>query len=108
MRIREQRKQALVSEYMSYMEKLSYSVNNAVYDLAEDYFGVTNPGPSTRLPNDWLGKVEFGMALEEEFDMNIPDATARGFKTVGDAISYVKANIGKPKKSNKPTKIWPF
>jgi len=31
------------------------------------------------------------MALEEEFDMEIPDEDAEKIKTVGDAINYIKS-----------------
>ena len=41
---------------------------------------------------DSLGIVELVMALEEEFDISIPDEDAEGIKTVGDAISYIQAN----------------
>jgi len=30
------------------------------------------------------------MALEEEFDIEIPDEDAEKIKTVGDAINYIK------------------
>jgi acyl carrier protein len=41
---------------------------------------------------DSLGIVELVMALEEEFGVSIPDEAAEGIKTVGDAVSYIKAN----------------
>ena len=34
--------------------------------------------------------VELIMALEEEFDMEIPDEDAEKISTVGDAIKYIK------------------
>ena len=39
---------------------------------------------------DSLDVVELIMALEEEFDMEIPDDDAEKIKTVGDAVEYVK------------------
>ena len=41
---------------------------------------------------DSLGIVELVMALEEEFGVSIPDEAAESIKTVGDAVSYIKAN----------------
>jgi len=40
---------------------------------------------------DSLATVELVMALEEEFDLEIPDEEAEKIKTVGDAINYIKA-----------------
>jgi len=39
---------------------------------------------------DSLDVVELVMALEEKFDIEIPDADAEGIATVGDAIKYVE------------------
>lgn len=41
---------------------------------------------------DSLDIVELVMALEETFDVKIPDEDAEHIKTVGDAISYIQAN----------------
>lgn len=41
---------------------------------------------------DSLDLVELIMALEEEFDMEIPDEDAEKIVTVGDAIRYIKEN----------------
>ena len=41
---------------------------------------------------DSLDTVELVMALEEEFDVEIPDEEAEKIKTVQDAISYVSKN----------------
>ena len=32
------------------------------------------------------------MALEEEFDLEIPDSEAENIKTVADVVNYIKAN----------------
>lgn len=42
---------------------------------------------------DSLDIVELIMALEEEFDMEIPDADAEKVVTVGDVVDYIKDNI---------------
>jgi acyl carrier protein len=41
---------------------------------------------------DSLDIVELIMALEEEFDLEIPDSEAEKIKTVGDAVEYIKNN----------------
>ena len=41
---------------------------------------------------DSLDIVELIMALEEEFDMEIPDADAEKIVTVGDVVEYIKNN----------------
>jgi acyl carrier protein len=44
---------------------------------------------------DSLDTVELIMALEEEFDVEIPDEKAEKIKTVGEAISYIQDNAKK-------------
>ncbi|MBE6421763.1 MAG: acyl carrier protein [Elusimicrobiaceae bacterium] len=44
---------------------------------------------------DSLDTVELIMALEEEFDVEIPDEKAEKIKTVGEAISYIEENAKK-------------
>lgn len=41
---------------------------------------------------DSLDTVELVMALEEEFEADIPDEEAEKIATVQDAIDYIKAN----------------
>jgi acyl carrier protein len=41
---------------------------------------------------DSLDIVELVMAMEEEFDLEIPDEEAEKIKTVGDAANYLNAN----------------
>ncbi len=42
------------------------------------------------LEADSLDIVELMMALEEEFDVEIPDEDAEKISTVGDAVEYIK------------------
>lgn len=42
---------------------------------------------------DSLDIVEFIMALEEEFDIEIPDNDAEKVVTVGDVVDYLKENL---------------
>ena len=39
---------------------------------------------------DSLDIVELVMALEEEFDLEIPDEDAEKIRTVGDAVKYIQ------------------
>jgi acyl carrier protein len=41
---------------------------------------------------DSLDIVELIMALEEEFDIEIPDGDAEKIATVNDALEYIKSN----------------
>lgn len=41
---------------------------------------------------DSLDIVELIMALEEEFDIEIPDSEAEKITSVGDAVAYIKNN----------------
>ena len=43
---------------------------------------------------DSLDIVELVMAMEEAFDIEIPDDDAEKLKTIGDAMSYVKERTG--------------
>jgi acyl carrier protein len=43
---------------------------------------------------DSLDIVELVMAMEEEFDVEIPDEDAEKIQTIGAAIAYLKGKIG--------------
>ncbi len=43
---------------------------------------------------DSLDQVELIMAMEEEFDISIPDEDAEKIATVKDAIDYIKKAMG--------------
>lgn len=42
---------------------------------------------------DSLDIVELVMAMEQEFDISIPDEEAERIRTVGDAVNFIKANV---------------
>ncbi|MDX1294016.1 MAG: acyl carrier protein [Hyphomonas sp.] len=42
---------------------------------------------------DSLDLVELVMAFEEEFNIEIPDDVQESIRTVGDAVTHIKANI---------------
>ena len=72
------------------------SIEEKVKDIIVEQLGV-NPEQVTLsasfiedLGADSLDTVELVMALEEEFGLDIHDEDADKFKTVGDALSYLK------------------
>ena len=42
---------------------------------------------------DSLDIVELSMALEEEFDIEIPDEEVENIKEVGDIVKYIESHI---------------
>ena len=46
------------------------------------------------LDADSLDLVEFVMALEEEFDINVEEEELEGIETVGQAFDLVKGKLG--------------
>ncbi len=64
-----------------------------VENLGVDAATVTPPASFVNdLGADSLDTVELVMALEEEFDIEIPDEEAEKIQTVGQAIDYIKAH----------------
>ena len=45
------------------------------------------------LEADSLDAVEIIMAIEDEFDVEIPDEDAEDFKNIGDIVKYVEERI---------------
>jgi acyl carrier protein len=45
---------------------------------------------------DSLDVVELVMALEEEFDLEIPDEDAEKIATVGEAVKYIESHVEAP------------
>jgi acyl carrier protein len=43
---------------------------------------------------DSLDIVELVMAMEEEFDIEIPDDDAEKIQTIGEAFAYIKEKVG--------------
>ena len=72
------------------------SVEEKVIEIIIDQLGVdekqVNPEASfiDDLGADSLDTVELVMALEEEFDIEIPDEDAEKIATVQDAFDYIK------------------
>ena len=76
------------------------SLEARVSELIVDQLGVTKeelvPKASfiDDLGADSLDIVEMVMAMEETFDIEIPDDDAEKIQTVGDALSYLKERVG--------------
>jgi len=76
------------------------NVEQQVKEVVVEQLGV-NPDEVTPeasfiddLGADSLDTVELVMALEEKFDIQVPDEDAEKLTTVGAAIEYIKANSG--------------
>lgn len=68
-------------------------VKSIVVDqLGVDEADVTLETSFEELNADSLDIVELIMALEEEFDLDIPDEEAEKIRTVSDAVNYIKEN----------------
>jgi acyl carrier protein len=74
-------------------------LEDRVSAIIVEQLGVTKeelaPGASfiDDLGADSLDIVELVMAMEEEFDIEIPDDDAEKIQTIGDVIRYVKEKI---------------
>jgi len=74
-------------------------VFDKVKDIIIDQLGLsedTEIQQETSLVNDLnadsLDAVEIIMAIEDEFDVEIPDEVAEGFKNIGDISAFVDGN----------------
>jgi acyl carrier protein len=76
----------------------SQAIENKVKSIIADQLGVgedeIKPESSfiEDLGADSLDIVELVMAMEEEFEVEIPDEEAENIKTVGDAINYINTH----------------
>ena len=70
-----------------------------VFEIIEDQLHLTgveiteDSSSKDDLGADSIDLVELVMALEEEFDIEIPDADAEKVVTVGDVVDYIKENV---------------
>ena len=76
------------------------SIEERVKQIVADQLGVDEADviPTASFVDDLgadsLDLVELIMAMEEEFDISIPDEDAEKIATVQDAIDYIKKAIG--------------
>ena len=72
-------------------EAIFEKVRSIVAELSVDSGDVK---PESNFQNDLgadsLDTVELVMALEEAFDIEIPDEAAEGITTVGDAVKFIQ------------------
>lgn len=77
----------------------SEEIFDKVKEIIIEQLGVTETAITTEasfiddLGADSLDIVELIMALEEEFDLEIPDSDAEKVVTVGDVVEYIKDNV---------------
>ena len=77
----------------------SEEIFEKVKKIIIDQLGVTETAVTSEasfiddLGADSLDIVELVMAIDEEFDMEIPDADAEKVVTVGDVVDYIKENV---------------
>ena len=83
------------------VENVQERVKNIIKNIIVEQLGVEadQVKPEAQFVNDLgadsLDTVELIMALEEEFDIEIPDEKAEKIKTVGEAIDYIEQNAKK-------------
>ena len=84
---------------MAVTENLEERVKKIIIEqLAVDSAEVTPQAQFVQdLGADSLDTVELVMALEEEFDIEIPDEDAEKMPSVGDAIKYIESKIASAK-----------
>jgi len=76
----------------------SEEVFNKVKEIIVEQLGVAENAVTEEasfiddLGADSLDIVELIMALEEEFDIEIPDSDAEKVVTIGDVVDYIKDN----------------
>ena len=77
----------------------SEEIFDKVKEIIIEQLGVAETAITTEasfiddLGADSLDIVELIMALEEEFDLEIPDTDAEKVVTVGDVVEYIKDNV---------------
>ena len=78
---------------------MTSDVKDRVIAIVKKHFGNPNQEitESTDFINDLnadsLGRVEFLLSAEDEFEIEITEDKAESIKTVGDAIAYIEAEL---------------
>ena len=72
----EQKVKGIIAEQLGVSEEEIKATSSFIEDLGADSLDI----------------VELVMAMEEEFEVEIPDEEAENIKTVGDAINYINTH----------------
>jgi acyl carrier protein len=81
---------------------LSETDANALFDILVEQLGVEKSQltPEARIQEDLgadsLTLIEINMAIEEQFDVEIPDEVAEKISTVGDLFGALGELMGRP------------
>lgn len=77
------------------MSEITAKVKSIIMDKlnAEDSEVTLEASFTNDLGADSLDTVELIMEFEKEFNISIPDDQAESISTVGEAISYLEANV---------------
>ncbi|MFF3007813.1 acyl carrier protein [Kitasatospora sp. NPDC057940] len=71
---------------------------NAIAEIVEEVLGIDSAEVSAEtsftddLDVDSLAMMEIAVAVEDRFEVKIPDDRVTGLRTVGDAVNYVAAH----------------
>ena len=78
---------------------MSDDIKSKIKKIVADHLGIEEEKVTEEasfiddLGADSLDQVELVMALEEEFDTEIPEEEAEKLQTVGSVIKYVETNL---------------
>ena len=77
------------------MSEITAKVKSIIMDKlgAEDSEVTPEASFTNDLGADSLDTVELIMEFEKEFNISIPDDQAESISTVGEAVSYLEANV---------------
>jgi len=79
---------------------MSDDIKGKIKKIVADHLGIEEEKVTEEasfiddLGADSLDTVELVMALEEAFDIEIPDEAAEGIATVGDAVKFIEEKKG--------------
>lgn len=65
-------------------------LNIVAYQLSTSVHALSLETTLHELNVDSLDAVELAMAIEDKYDINVPDEDLAKFKTVGDIVAYIK------------------